>query len=161
MTQIEHWHDFFVAEAGAAAALAGLLFVAVSINLSHILQFPHLPTRAIEALAALLSVLMIATFGLIPDQPPQALGYEAAAAGAAFLAIQFFTLLTSHKAIAKYVNWRQHAFFNLAPPLPFFVGGILLALGDMSGLYWFVPGVLLSFLAGVVGAWVLLIEIQR
>jgi hypothetical protein len=28
-------------------------------------------------------------------------------------------------------------------------------------VYWIVPGVLLSFAAGVYGAWVLLVEIQR
>ncbi|HEX2746304.1 MAG TPA: hypothetical protein VHN16_18150 [Streptosporangiaceae bacterium] len=33
----ETWHDFFIAAAGAAAALSGLIFVAVSINLRDIL----------------------------------------------------------------------------------------------------------------------------
>jgi hypothetical protein len=42
------WDNFFVAEVGAAAALSGLLFVAVSINLTRILAIPHLPARAAE-----------------------------------------------------------------------------------------------------------------
>jgi hypothetical protein len=45
MTSLEsaEGHDLFVAIAGAAAALAGLLFVALSINLSRILQFKVCP----------------------------------------------------------------------------------------------------------------------
>jgi hypothetical protein len=31
----------------------------------------------------------------------------------------------------------------------------------ISGVYWIVPGVLLSFFAGILGAWILLVEIQR
>jgi hypothetical protein len=42
----ELWHDLFVAVAGAAAALAGLVFVAVSINVERILQYKGLPERA-------------------------------------------------------------------------------------------------------------------
>ena len=34
----DEWHDFFLAQVGAAAALLGLLFVALSINLQRILS---------------------------------------------------------------------------------------------------------------------------
>lgn len=65
---MQGWQDFFVAEARASAALAGLLFVAISINLTRILEYRHWPSRAVEALLALLSVLVIATFALVPAQ---------------------------------------------------------------------------------------------
>ena len=45
--------------------------------------------------------------------------------------------------------------------IPYVVGGALLAFGVRSGIYWLVPGTLLSFFGGVANAWVLLIEIQR
>jgi hypothetical protein len=61
----ETWHDFFIAAAGAAAALSGLIFVAVSINLRDILAeekkigSSYLTGRALESLVALLIVLGI------------------------------------------------------------------------------------------------------
>jgi modulator of FtsH protease len=77
------WTDFFAADAGASAALAGLLFVAVSINLGRILEFSRLPLRAGEALVALLSVLFVATVGLVPGQSDYAYGLKVAAIGLA------------------------------------------------------------------------------
>jgi hypothetical protein len=40
------WHDFFLAAAGASAALLGLLFVGVSINLAAIAGEERVDVRA-------------------------------------------------------------------------------------------------------------------
>src|ERR1700733_8606398 len=73
---ISQWHDLFIAEAGAAAALAGLLFVAVSINLKQILAFPVLPARAAAALVTLIVALIVSTLALVPGQNRTVLGAE-------------------------------------------------------------------------------------
>jgi hypothetical protein len=143
---------------GASAALAGLLFVAVSINLGQILKYPHLPTRAVEALATLLCVLVISTFALVPGQTVLVDGIEMAATGLVTWGIQTIALIHTRKS--GYETFVRY-FFNQVPPLPFVVGGILLALGYSSGTYWVVPGTLLCILSGIYCAWVLLVEIQR
>jgi modulator of FtsH protease len=154
------WANFFVAEAGASAALAGLLFVAVSINLTRVLQFPHLPGRAAEALFAFLSVLAIATLALVPGLSPCMLGVAIASVGVASWSVNVVMLARTWRVSAPYGIARRFA-FNQLPPVPFVVAGVLLATDHASGMYWIVPGTLLSFMAGLFGAWVLLIEIQR
>src|SRR5271170_2414783 len=69
---VESWHELFIASAGAAAALSGLIFVAVSINLGAILEeenklgSTYLTGRALESLVALLVILAISIVGLDP-----------------------------------------------------------------------------------------------
>jgi hypothetical protein len=75
------WGELFLAEAGASAALAGLLFVAISINLERILQGTGLPGRAGEAIVLLVAVLVVSTLGLVPGQSPTVLGAELLGAG--------------------------------------------------------------------------------
>jgi modulator of FtsH protease len=67
------WHDFFLATAGASAALLGLLFVAVSINLGTIAAAERIDLRARArlAFANLLAVLGISLVMLRPDPEPQ------------------------------------------------------------------------------------------
>lgn len=67
------WHDPYVAIAGAAAALSGLIFVAVKINLDRILSSLLLTARAAESLAILVMRLVISLLMLAPDQTPAAL----------------------------------------------------------------------------------------
>ena len=66
------WHDFYVATAGATAALLGLLFVGVSINLSTITaeERVDLRTRAGQAFSNLVFVLVISLLLLVPDSTP-------------------------------------------------------------------------------------------
>lgn len=47
------WADFFVAASGASAALLGLLFVSLSINLEQILKTSGLTSRAAETMLLL------------------------------------------------------------------------------------------------------------
>lgn len=62
------WHDFFLAAAGASAALLGLLFVGVSINLAAIAADERLDLRARagQAFTNLVFVLLISLIMLIP-----------------------------------------------------------------------------------------------
>jgi hypothetical protein len=155
------WENFFVAEAGASAALAGLLFVAVSINLTRILAFPHLPGRAAEALIVLLSVLTSATFGLVPNQGAAALGAELLGTGLWVVAVasSIQWRARKHRHPQSRPLWRIAT--NQLPAFAFVLcGGSLLA-GRSCGIYWLVPATILSFAGGVFNTWVLLVEIQR
>jgi hypothetical protein len=101
MTSIQpaDWHDLFVAIAGASAALTGLIFVAVSINLTRILEYPGLPTRAVETLSLLVGLLLLSVLMLVPGQAISALGSEILALGA--LLAGFLLFLRLHLPRAK------------------------------------------------------------
>ncbi|HVZ73061.1 MAG TPA: hypothetical protein VHJ20_11850 [Polyangia bacterium] len=156
------WANFFVAEAGASAALTGLLFVAVSINLAKILQYPQLPGRAAESLILLAGVLAASTLGLVPGQSRVALGAElTAVASLVWLAPMAIQARSGHVAGAP-LNWilTRVATHQLAA-LPSVGAAVSVLVGAGGGLYWLVPATLLSFAGSIVNAWVLLVEIQR
>jgi hypothetical protein len=74
-TALLSWHDFYVASAGAAAALLGLLFVGVSINLGA-LTAPEridLRSRASLAFSNLIYVLVLSLTVLIPSDDARSL----------------------------------------------------------------------------------------
>ena len=61
------WNDFFMAEVGAAAAVAGLVLVAVSIKLKQIISSPPLPNLAAEALLGPFATLLVSSLALAPQ----------------------------------------------------------------------------------------------
>jgi hypothetical protein len=155
------WENFFVAEAGASAALSGLVFVAVAINLSRILSFPHLPGRAAQTLVVLVLVLLISTFGLVPGQSLRALGAECLFVGCLGIFSVSWIQYRDRKHAQKRIWVLVQIMTSQLPVLPFVISGSLLLLCHPSGIYWLVAGTVLSFVAGVVNAWVLLVEILR
>jgi hypothetical protein len=158
-----HWADFGAATAGAAAALAGLLFVAISINLERILEFSSLPHRAAQTLILFALPLITSLLLIVPGQPRTALGGELLAIG---LATGTFMLVRDAQVPLNEQETKVTRLF--ARILPSVVscgclaiaGATLLARGG-GGLYWLVPAVLAAFIFGLLNAWVLLIEIQR
>jgi len=156
------WENFFVAEVGAAAALAGLLFVAISINLARIVSFPGLPGRAGEAILILFFVLTIASLGLVPGQSTSLFGAEILGLSAfGSLGMLVLQIRDGRKPEQKrYWIVTRIATSQLAT-LPLIVAGISLLARAGGGLYWLVLGVILSFAAALLDAWVLMVEILR
>ncbi len=159
------WANFFVAEVGASAALAGLVAVAISINLQRILSFPQLPGRAAETLYLLVGVLVLTSVGLIPGQPDWLFGTETLVIGL----VMFGRPISLQRNPNANVNakeqprfWRfSRAATTAAASLPIVLAGVLILAGSPAGLYLIAVGAILSLLAGVINAWVLLVEILR
>ena len=165
---MDEWHDFFLAAAGAAAVLAGLVFVGVSINLDTIMSNPTygLPGRALEALVLLVAVLIATILLLVPDQGMVLAGAELLAVGvvdwAAVVTIQVL-VLRNWRSLEPAFRWHfvpRVVLCQLAT-LPIVAAGIGVMGWGLGGLYWLVVGVVLSFLVAVGDAWVLLVEIHR
>ena len=155
------WSDLFVAAAGASAALAGLIFVAVSINVDRILALPGLPDRALQALVQLLAVVVFSLLVLAPGQAPETLGVEFVALALPLtvgsLALIHRSLAVGEPQISPAVKW----LVVFAGTAPFAVAGISLIAEWGGGLYWVLAGVVLALIGAVMNAWVLLIEILR
>jgi hypothetical protein len=52
------WTNFFLRGAGASATLAGLVIVAISVNIARILKHEHLPSRVGATTATLVWILV-------------------------------------------------------------------------------------------------------
>lgn len=157
------WSDFFVAAAGASAALLGLLFVAVSINLERILKYPGLPGRALEALMQLTCVLLVSLAGLVPGHSHVALGLELMLIVAAIGAIVVRQpVLVADESGREHASWRASRWVvRLTGLLAIAIAGISLLAETGGGLYWLAAGIALATIAAIAGAWVLLVEILR
>jgi modulator of FtsH protease len=155
------WGVFFAAQVGASAALAGLIFVSVSLNLSQIIASPHLPMRAFQALIVLLEILTIASLAIVP-QARLMLGVEVLAIGGAVWALVLCFDFRTFTTVAS--RYRRRAFARLtlsqlAAVLYVIAAVALLTSG--SGPYWLVPAIICSYLIALLDAWVLLVEINR
>ena len=159
----EQWHDLFVAVAGASAALLGLLFVAVSINLGRILGFEGLPERALETLMLLLGVLLVSIVGLMPNQSHVALGVELLVIATTMIVIAVrLPILTGDASGREELTWKLSRWsVRVAAVGPLWLGGLLELLAIGGALYWVTAGVAFAIVGAVASAWVLLVEILR
>lgn len=157
------WADFFAAELSAAAALAGLVIVGISINVTRILADPALPGRAAETLVLPTGILVASTYALVPHQPDWLLGGELAVTGSVMWIIPTIIHVRAFRMTAGVTAARRlpRVMLVLFASWPFIVSGILLVLHTGGALYWAVSGVVVALIATVINAWVLLIEILR
>ncbi len=157
------WSSFFVAMISASAALTGLLFVAVSINLERILQSGQVLTaRAAETVSILLLVLVSSALALVP-QNVRVLGVEILVVAVPFLVITTWVQLAHMRAHPDDpVLWSVSRMGSTAAAtIPATIAGLSLTLHWGGGFYWLVPTALLGIAGTLENAWVLLVEILR
>ncbi|WP_433785248.1 hypothetical protein ACQPX6_02720 [Actinomycetospora sp. CA-101289] len=157
------WSDFAVGTAGAAAALAGLLFVAVSINIQTILAHRGISSRAAEALILLVTPVFLSLVLLIPEQSTVALAVELfVVATVAGSALGWLSRPGSRAHEQPLSSWLGT---TVVPAMVVAVAPVLAGVGvlteSLGGLYWLPAAVALGLLGGLTNAWVLLVEILR
>jgi hypothetical protein len=156
------WGIFFAATLGAAATLAGLLFVAVSINLDLVVLNTRLLARAGETLVGLVLSLVASAAELVPEP------VEVSAVGLLVVCVIVGALALRvqlrHGPDRPSDPWWWFA-VRIATvqlvALPAAVGCVSVLLGGGGGLRWIALGVIAGFALTVYSAWVLLVEIVR
>ena len=154
---VSEWADFANTVAGGAAALAGLLFVGLSLNLAEVLKYPGVPARAAVTLGLTIAILLTAIFVATPGQDPRVLAVEIAVIG-------IFGALVAGLYQREERSPARTMYLTLLPLVP----AVLLIVGAVSlwqqrggGLYWVTASVTTGFVAASANAWVLLVEIKR
>jgi hypothetical protein len=157
------WAAFFSAELAALAALTGFVVVAISINLSRILAYPWLPSRAGEALIGPVGAITATSLVLIPGQPLWLLGGEVVVAGLVMTIAPIVIQVRSwdSRSETTVVERLTRALMSVGFALAFVIGGALLFLGAVAGLFWIAGGDIACLIAVVFNSWVLMVEILR
>ncbi|TFV58907.1 hypothetical protein E4P42_10450 [Mycobacterium sp. PS03-16] len=154
------WADFAQTVAGGAAALAGLLFVGLSLNLSDVLAHRGVPARAAVTLGLTIAILLITVLLATPGQPLWALAAEVGMIGLVLAA----GALTSGLHDRRNRSRGRTLYLVLVPLLPallFVTAAVSLLSQAGGGLYWLTAGVVAGFFSATANSWVLLVEIKR
>src|SRR5579872_6629736 len=158
----EQWNNFFVMVGGGAAALAGLIFVAMSINHEIIIRNTTHKNRAINMLTGFTAAFMASSVALIGNQSLGALGVE----------WLILWLIATIIFIRGYVVAIRSGMSSIGLNMPRLAGGticylaevisaIFLILGYSSGLYIAAIAVIALFGFLISGAWLLMIGIYE
>jgi hypothetical protein len=159
---IDQWNNFFIMVGGGAAALAGLVFIAMSINLAIITRDATHKNRAIATLTGFTAVFMICAFALMGNQNYRWIGIE-------WLVV---TLIPTSTYIRVYVRATKIGRSAVGLSIGRFivgtscyvaqiVGSVLLISGYVAGLYVASAAMVLSFAFFISAAWLLITGIYE
>lgn len=160
---LEEWSEFNVAMVGATAALAGLLIVAMSVNIAEIMKSVTLPPRAASSIAALVLAITAGAFGLVPGQPIVAYGIEVLVAAVLASLFQLHAIrVVMREDDVSTIDRILKSLAGVLPVAAFLLGAVLVVAGVVeAGLIAMAVGSVLSIIAALLVAWVVLVEVLR
>jgi hypothetical protein len=160
---VQAWENFAVIVGGAAAALLGLLFIAISIRVNVVASSLELRSRAAQILVLFGAVLVIAILLVVPGQPMTILGTE-------------FVVLSLGMGVGLHIlerrageppgEQRAGPVLELVSPntitaVPLLTAGIILICDQTWGLYVLVVPVLAAFIGGLANAWLFMVRLRE
>lgn len=156
------WHDYFLATGGIGAGLAGLVFVAFSINLRSIIATPGVTGRGGEALILLIGLAVVAIVGLWPSDAHGRVGIGIAVVGfGLWLSVTGIEVLTvGRPRSVSDLQFGLRVVLAQLGTIPTILAGVSLASGVGFGLDLLLVSALFGLMGGLIGAWVL-VEILR
>jgi hypothetical protein len=156
------WHDFFVTAGTAAAALTGLLFVALSIQLDRVLGHPEHRFRARGNFFGLTVVMVMALVVLIPTFSGRWLGVALIVPNVSAAAVNAWHI---RRVLPTFFT--GSIVFPLRVALSYvliamgIVGGVSVIVGAGGGLIWPAIESIGMLLIALLGAWSLLVGVAQ
>ena len=157
MYQPAVWHDYFVMVGGGAAALTGLVFVAMTLHLEDITGDPVHRHRARTILTGLTAVFIRCALVLMGGQNGKAVAVELIGVLLVVEAILYGSIRQASASADRGVLLR--ALGSFACLVLEQIGALILFFGNESGLYVVAVGMMSSFIFMVTGAWLLLVGV--
>ncbi len=157
----ELWHDFFVMVGGAAAALTGLVFVALSINLRTIASDATHRHRAIGTLNGYMAAFAVCAFGLMQGENNQVVGLGWVAVATYGLVVYDYGIVRAQvagKSRAGLLSYR--IVIGNALYVAQIAGATMLALGYAAGAYLAATALIASIAYTTTSAWLLLMGVR-
>ncbi|MDQ6857514.1 MAG: hypothetical protein M3Z65_00795 [Chloroflexota bacterium] len=154
------WHDYFLTVGIGAAALTGLVFVAMSMHLDEISSDLRHRHRARTILAGLTAVFIRCALVLMGGQSGQAVALEIIAVLAVVEVILYRSIreaLATARSQPSLLVRTLAAFFCLIVEQ---MGAAFLLADQPRGLYVVGLGMMSSFVVMVSGAWLLLVGVS-
>jgi modulator of FtsH protease len=157
------WSDFFTGASASSAALPGLLFVTLSINLEPILKSRGLTSRASESMLLPGAALVVSLLGLMPGITALQFGATTLATAAVAWGMpmlsQLRALATGQHQKLRY-EVARFAMRQFAA-LPLAAGAALLLARNADGTAWIAVALILCMVVSLWTMWILLVEILR
>jgi hypothetical protein len=154
----ELWSNFFVLVGTGSAALTGLVFVALTINLRGVVQDATHRYRAINMLSGFTAAFLISALALMGHQTYRTLGIEWLLVAALAAGINTNGYVQGYRpAGSRYALGRFRIVGGSACYLAQIIGALMLCFDAGSGIYVAAIALVVNFCFLVSGSWLLIV----
>ena len=154
----EHWNNFFVLVGTGSAALTGLVFVAMSINLRGVVKDATHTYRAINMLSGFTAAFIISSLALMGHQTYRTVGIEWLIVSSLAAGINTNGYVQAFRLVgSRYALGLVRIVGGSACYLGQIIGSLMLCLGSEAGIYVSAVALITNFYFMVSGSWLLIV----